>query len=142
MCTAASALAALAHTITYLAQTKHLCIAQRLCQPDVDVSFAASSQKRQEDQLGFEFYTDSDHAGNNETQNRRRSQNGYCAKLHDATVDWMSKVSSVAFATPLIGEAHPDMSSGAAKIYAASVALTEVMHLAYIVEEMGGSMTV
>ena len=32
------------------------------------------------------------------------------------------------------------MSSGAAEIYAASVALTEVMHLAYIVEEMGGSM--
>ena len=37
-------------------------------------------------------------------------------------------------------ELHPDMSSGAARIYAASVALTEVMHLAYIVEEMGGSM--
>ena len=37
-------------------------------------------------------------------------------------------------------ELHPDMSSGAAEIYAASVALTEVMHLAYIVEEMGGSM--
>ena len=35
-------------------------------------------------------------------------------------------------------ELHPDMSSGAAEIYAASVALTEVMHLACIVEEMGG----
>ena len=32
---------------------------------------------------------------------------------------------------------HPDMSSGAAEIYAASVALTEVMHLSYIVDEMG-----
>ena len=39
-----------------------------------------------------------------------------------------------------LNELHPDMSSGAAEIYAASVALTEVMHLAYIVEEMGGSM--
>ena len=29
------------------------------------------------------------------------------------------------------------MSSGAAEIYAASVALTEIMHLAYIIEEMG-----
>ena len=35
---------------------------------------------------------------------------------------------------------HPDMSSGAAEIYAASVALTEVLHLSYIVEEMGESM--
>ena len=35
---------------------------------------------------------------------------------------------------------HPDMSSGAAEIYAASVALTEVLHLPYIVEEMGESM--
>ena len=32
------------------------------------------------------------------------------------------------------------MSSGAAEIYAASVALTEVLHLSYIVEEMGDSM--
>ena len=35
---------------------------------------------------------------------------------------------------------HPDMSSGAAEIYAASVALTEVMHLSYIVDEMGEPM--
>ena len=35
---------------------------------------------------------------------------------------------------------HPDMSSGAAEIYAASVALTEVMHLSYIVDEMGAPM--
>ena len=32
---------------------------------------------------------------------------------------------------------HPDLSSGAAEIYAASVTLTEVMHLSYICEEMG-----
>ena len=37
----------------------------------------------------------------------------------------------------MLAELHPDMSSGAAEIYAASVALTEIMHLAYIIEEMG-----
>ena len=37
-------------------------------------------------------------------------------------------------------ELHPDLSSGAAEIYAASVTLTEVMHLSYICEEMGFKM--
>ena len=37
-------------------------------------------------------------------------------------------------------ELHPDLSSGAAEIYAASVTLTEVMHLSYICEEMGFQM--
>ena len=39
-----------------------------------------------------------------------------------------------------LDQLHPDVSSGAAEIYAASVALTEVLHLSYIVEEMGDSM--
>ena len=37
-------------------------------------------------------------------------------------------------------ELHPDMSFGAAEIYAASVTLTEVMHLSYLMEEMGHDM--
>ena len=32
---------------------------------------------------------------------------------------------------------HPDVSSGAAEIYAASVALNEILHLSYIADEMG-----
>ena len=35
---------------------------------------------------------------------------------------------------------HPDVSSGAAKIYAASVALNEILHLSYVAEEMGAPM--
>ena len=40
-----------------------------------------------------------------------------------------------------LDQLHPDVSSGAAEIYAASVALTEVLHPPYIVEEMGDSIT-
>jgi hypothetical protein len=48
-----------------------------------------------------------------------------------------SKVSSVAFAHPAIGEAHADISSGAAEIYAAANATFEMLHLSYVAEEMG-----
>ena len=37
----------------------------------------------------------------------------------EAAFDWSSKASSVCFATPLIGEAHADVSSGAVEIYGA-----------------------
>ena len=36
-----------------------------------------------------------------------------------------------------MADLHPDMSSAAAEIYAASVALGEFMHLSYINDEMG-----
>ena len=49
---------------------------------------------------------------------------------------WGSKVSSVAFAHPKIGEAHPDMSSGAAEVYAAGNASFDFLHLSYIASEM------
>ena len=113
-------------------------------------------------------FSDSDHAGNAEPGSRRRSQLGYISMCGRAPIGWGSKATSVNFDDRLaalaemynpsrnhpmkgwrpqdptchskLKELHPDMSSGAAEIYAASVALTEVMHLAYIVEEMGGSM--
>ena len=56
---------------------------------------------------------------------------------NEAPVDWASKVSSVAFAHPLIGEAHADISSGAAEVYAAANATFEILHLSYITDEMG-----
>ena len=37
-------------------------------------------------------------------------------------------------------ELHPDVSVAAVEIYAASVALSEIMHLGYLIEEMGGQM--
>ena len=77
----------------------------------------------------WKFYCDSDFAGNTEKQNKRRSQNGFIATLGGAAVLWGSKVTSVAFAHPDIGEAHAGMSSGAAEIYCTSNALCDFMHL-------------
>jgi hypothetical protein len=84
----------------------------------------------------WRFYCDSDFAGNSEPGNSRRSQNGFVAMLNGAPVLWGSKVSSVAFASPDIGEAHADMSSTAAEIYAAANATVEFLHLSYIADEM------
>ena len=86
---------------------------------------------------GWEFYSDSDFAGNSEIQNKRRSQNGFLATLNGAPVLWGSKVSSIAFAHPDIGEAHADISSGAAEVYAAGNATFEFLHLSYTASEMG-----
>ena len=86
---------------------------------------------------GWSFFSDSDHAGNAEVNNKRRSQNGYIFMLNGAPVQWTSKASSVAFAHPDIGEAHADMSSAAAEIYCAGNATCEILGLGYIIEESG-----
>ena len=80
---------------------------------------------------------DSDHAGNAEVQNKRRSQNGLIIKLNKAPVMCSSKASSVAFAAPRIGEAYADMSSAAVEMFAVGNATLDVMGLSYVVEEMG-----
>ena len=80
---------------------------------------------------------DSDHAGNAEVQNKRRSQNGLCIKCNEAPVVCVSKASSVAFASPLIGEAHADMSSAAVEIFSVGNACLDIMAVSYVVEEMG-----
>ena len=85
----------------------------------------------------WRFYCDSDHAGNQEVQNRRRSQNGLVITHNDAPVFWQSKASSVAFATPRIGEAHADISSGAVEIFAAGNATMDIMSVSYPTEELG-----
>ena len=87
----------------------------------------------------FRFLVDADHAGNTEVENRRRSQNGAVTLVGDAAVDWYSKVSSVAFATPLVGEAHADFSSGASEIYATGNATCHFLDLSYLYEEAGMS---
>ena len=81
------------------------------------------------------FYCDSDHAGNSEVQNRRRSQNGLIITHNDAPAFWQSKASSVAFATPHIGEAHADTSSGAVEIFAAGNATMDIISVSYPTEE-------
>ena len=57
--------------------------------------------------------------------------------LNNGVYKWASKASSVTFATPLIGEAHADMSSGASGIYAAGNATLEILGHSYVIEEMG-----
>ena len=52
-------------------------------------------------------------------------------------MDWASKVSSVAFAHPDIGEAHADISSGAAEIYLVANATYNILALSYSTDEMG-----
>ena len=50
---------------------------------------------------------------------------------------WGSKVSSVCFAHPDIGEAHADVSSGAAEVYAAGNATFDFLNLSYVIDEIG-----
>ena len=57
--------------------------------------------------------------------------------LNGMPIMWQSKASSVAFATPRIGEAHADVSSAAAEIYAAANATMDILGLSYAIEEMG-----
>lgn len=118
----------------YLRGTADMCIAAPIhCENRPLDEFNQSTDT----QYAWAFYSDSDFAGNSESQNNRRSQNGFIATLNGAPVLWGSKVSSVAFAHPGIGEAHPDISSGAAEVYAAGNATFEFLHLSYTADEMG-----
>ena len=127
-----SAWDAVVRCCNYLRRTADLCIAAPIHPPDQDITDPHSADGN----YGWEFYSDSDFAGNSEEQNKRRSQNGFIATLNGAPVLWGSKVSSVAFAHPDIGEAHADISSGAAEVYAAGNATFEFLHLSYTADEM------
>jgi hypothetical protein len=126
-----SALEALKHCCGYLKGTSHLALKSKLYEED-EVAGAWT----QGDTTKWRFFSDSDFAGNAEVQNKRRSQNGEIALLNNAPVSWASKASSVGFAHESIGEAHADMSSAAAEIYAASNACCDFMHLGYVAGEM------
>jgi hypothetical protein len=138
-----SALKTLKRTFAYLKGTAYLALSAPLYGSDLDVTnrsiFNPTSQDATQANVsaGWEFFVDSDFAGNSEVQNKRRSQNGYIALLNGAPVLWGSKASSVAFAHPQIKEAHADSSSSAAEIYAAANATYEFLHLSYIAEEIG-----
>ncbi len=74
----------------------------------------------------FTFYCDSDHGGNTEPQNRRRSQSGWIALMNGTPILWKSTAQSIT-AT----------SSTEAEIYAASGAIQAFMQLSYVIEELG-----
>ena len=128
-----SALAAVKRLFRYLIGTKDLSIRIPLhVHINVDLPTVSTHTPQP-----WGFFCDSDFAGNAEEQNKRRSQNGMIALVSGAPVYWASKVSSVCFAHPDIGEAHADVSSGAAEVYAAGNACHELTYLSYIIDEMG-----
>ena len=135
--------------VRYAAHNKHFCLFQPF---DGDGKWV--------------HFSDSDHAGNPEPACKRKSQLGYVSMCGTAPIGWGSKGTSVNFddrnadasgacnpsrnsGNPLprdptcqgtLTELHPDVSVAAVEIYAASVALSEIMHLGYLIEEMGGQM--
>ena len=142
------ALSAVKRAVKYCMNTRDWCLRQSKDQP-----------------AAWSHFSDSDHAGNAERQNYRRSQLGYVSMLGHAPIGWGSKASSVTFGPsqldsadgslpsggknsvtpvchPKMLDLHPDVSSGAAEIYAASVALSEVLHLSYVCDEMGDPMSI
>jgi len=129
-----SALKAVHDVFRYLQNTSHLSICINSRQEDRDT---ASIHNRTSPTDEWIFYSDTDHAGNREKQNKRRSQNGLIGTLNSAPVLWYSKASSVAFASPDIGEAHADMSSASVESYGAGNATMEILGFSYVSEEMG-----
>ena len=107
------------------------CISAQIYADDVDIM--ATLDKLALDADEWSFMVDSDHAGNAEVQNKRRSQNGLIIKVNEAPVMCVSKASSVAFASPLIGEAHADMSSAAVEIFSVGNATLDIMAVSYVV---------
>ena len=75
-----AAMKAVLKVFSYLAGTKDLCLQGRTFMPDIDTNSIIGNNLDVEDV--WEFYTDSDHAGNAEDQNRRRSQNGMACLLN------------------------------------------------------------
>ena len=109
----------------------------------------------------WSMFSDSDHAGNAEPDNKRRSQLAFTAVYGKAPIAWGSKATHVrfdeashgsepasnkpyVFGAPKcheqVSNLHPDVSSAAAEIYAASIALNECLYLSYMVDEMGQPM--
>lgn len=134
-----SALDAVQYAFRYLKGTKHLCLSGLLqSSPDQDIISTVMGGSAEEDaQFNWEFYCDSDYAGNSEPQNKRRSQNGLLVTLNKVPVYWWSKISSVCFACEDIGEAHADQSSAAVEIFVAGNATKDILHLSYVADEIG-----
>ena len=103
---------------------------------DLKTSAIFSHYSDKHDQLGWEFYVDTDFAGNAEKQNKRRSQIGILAMLNTVPVYWKSTVHSECFANADIGIAHAERSSGAAESIGAGNAAQDFLHLSYIAREM------
>ena len=132
-----SALNTVYKAFAYLRDTKNLCLSAEVYDGDINAYDLANLQGDTENI--FRFLVDADHAGNQETQNKRKSQNGELGLINNTPFYWYSKTSSVAFASAAIGEAHADTSSGAVETYAAGNATQNILGRSYVAEEMGFS---
>ena len=153
----AGALEAVRHAVRYCATWDKLCLHQ---------PYGARKVRA--------HYSDSDHAGNAEPQNKRRSQLASVSFYGDVPTDWSSTATSVQISEvidnyeaqvakaaqvgagspewqalpryarignptchPSVSALHADVSSAAAEIYAASVALSRLLYMSYACDEMG-----
>ena len=127
-----SALDAARNAVLYAYSTSEYCIRQHksVCESD------------------WRVYSDSDHAGNAEIQNKRKSQCSFIVMNGDAPITWGSKASGVQLednylhslsptAHPAITDMHADLSSAAAEIYSAAISCYELLHVMYVCRESG-----
>ena len=137
------ALEAAIRVVRYCIDTKHLCLHQPW-------GFDSA-------QPVWRFFSDSDQSGDANPEEKRRNRLSYIAMKGRAPIAWGSKTTKVSMGADLdsIGRSHrgldaptchPDMldlhadvSSAAAEIFAASVALNEFLHLGYVSDELGMS---
>jgi hypothetical protein len=118
----------------YLHGARDWCLSCPTEDQDVDLSYNSVGGNGSKNH--WEFYVDSDFAGNSEVQNRRRSQIGIIALQNGFPVFWSFKVSLAAFADEDIGESHADTSSGAAEVYAAGNSTYDFLFLSHVASEM------
>ncbi len=133
-----SALDALEYLWRYLKGAKYWCLSGPMYTSDRDVRSTSSfgQTPTTNDQEGWKFYVDTDHAGNAEPQNKRRSQIGILVTLNSVPVYWKSAVYSECFASAGIGAAHVERSSGGAEVIGVGNATQDIMHLSYVCREM------
>ena len=134
------ALDAVLGVVKYCAATKTLCLHQPWgTDPET---------------FAWRFASDSDQSSNTEPNNKMRSQLSFIATRGHAPVMFGSKSKVMTRPTldscgksyrgldkptchPSMTQLHADVSSAAAEIFAASIALNEFLHLAYVTAEMG-----
>ena len=120
----------------YLWGSRHWCLSCETQSEDKDLFSMPWTDSQGESDV-WELYVNSDFAGNSEPPNKRGSQIGILAMHNGFPVFWSSNVSSVAFADKDIREAHADISSGAAEVYAAGKFIYDYLYLSHIAEKMG-----
>ena len=101
------AMDAIIHLYSYLWHNRDLCL--RTClkgkSPEMEVL-----QRHMENPTGcgWSWHCDTDHAGNREIQNKRRSQNSRYSCNNGMAVDWRSTVTTYGTACKELPEAHAD----------------------------------